>query len=363
MLGEKTKRLQQLADAGFNVPKFIAIPTGDIEGTSTDIAKRAIDELGAKFYAVRSSALAEDASQSSMAGQFLTRLVVPSSELAQAIDEVRDDAKKKLGSLEKFSLFIQEFVKADYSGIAFTRNPSGDRELVLEYHSGRGDAVVGGEVKPLRETFYRSQTPLSSKLPDIEQARETFLKIEQLFGFPQDIEWCLKRGEWFILQSRPITSLTRPQVERLESLERPLPAGKFYFAKTEVCDVAPRPSRSTLELLRAMYAEGGPVQLAYRAFGIVYQDTNFLLTLNGVLFVDKEKELQSLFPSHSYFHGDDYKPKPVRVKGFLTSLKNTKRLQVLKGDLVALTKDLKERLESPLSKVSGKVARQAFLDD
>jgi len=33
------------------------------------------------------------------------------------------------------------------------------------------------------------------------------VRLEALFGSPQDIEWCLREGELFILQSRPITNL------------------------------------------------------------------------------------------------------------------------------------------------------------
>jgi phosphohistidine swiveling domain-containing protein len=51
------------------------------------------------------------------------------------------------------------------------------------------------------------------------------------------------------------------------------------------------------------------------------------------------------------------------VVGFLTSLKNTKRLRAIDGDLVAQSKELKERLATPFSRVSEKVARQAFLEE
>ena len=363
MFGEKTRRLQKLMKAGFPVPALFAISTKDIARDSDDLAAEALRELKAERFAVRSSALVEDANQSSMAGQFLTRLDVSRANLAAAIDAVRDDAKEKLGSLNQFSIFIQEFIEADYSGVAFTRNPSGDRDTVIEYHAGRGDAVVGGEVKPTQGRFFRTQTELKSALPDIAAALRLFLRIEELFDSPQDIEWCLKDDKWYVLQSRPITNLTKTSTEALEQLERELPLGHFYFAKTEVCDVAPRPSLPTLELLRAMYAAGGPVDTAYRSFGVFYRDTEFLRTFNGELFVDKERELQSLFSSHSYFHDATYTPRPVRLKGFLESLKNTKRLQQIAGDREALAQDLRRRLDTPLQKTSEQAARTAFLQD
>lgn len=363
MVGEKTKRLQKLVESGFPVPEFVTIATEDVEKSSDELVKMILSELSGDVFAVRSSALVEDAAQSSMAGRFLTKLAVPRDELASAIETVRDDARHELGRLKDFSIIVQEFIEADYSGIAFTRNPIGDREMVIEYHTGRGDAVVGGEVKPIREVFYRSQLDIISQLPDIKAAREQFLQIEKLFDFPQDIEWCIKNGQWFILQSRPITSLSAGIVEKLDNLEQHLPNGKYFFAKTEACDVAPRPSAKTFEILKAMYTDGGPVQRAYKRQGVEYHWTDFLKLFDGELFIDKEKEIQSLFPSHSYFFGTAYAVRPVRLKGFLTSLKNTKRLQSLGGDIDKLFTELVERMTEPWSKVSEKLARQAFLDD
>jgi len=31
--------------------------------------------------------------------------------------------------------------------------------------------------------------------------------VEGFFGLPQDIEWCMRQGRLFLLQSRPITTL------------------------------------------------------------------------------------------------------------------------------------------------------------
>lgn len=363
MLGEKTRRLGQLAKAGFRVPGFVSISTADINRASHELARQALSGLDGSLFAVRSSALVEDAAKSSMAGQFLTRLAVPRAELSQAIDEVRTDAHRKLGSLKEFSLIIQEFIEPDYSGVAFTRNPNGERDLVIEYHRGRGDAVVSGEVRPIRESVYRAQEEVASTPLKIAELRTQFFNIEKLFGFPQDIEWCIRGSELFILQSRPITSLSPGQIDALNRLEQALPSGKFYLAKTEVCDVAPRPSKATFELLQAMYAEGGPVQRAYHELGVEFFDTSFLLLINGELFVDKEKELQSLLPSHSYLFSSDYKMRPVRLKGFLTSLRNTRRLASIGGDLESLRAELRKRLELPFSKVSYKTATQAFFDD
>ncbi len=140
-------------------------------------------------------------------------------------------------------------------------------------------------------------------------------------------------------------------------------ANKFYLAKTEVCDVAPRPSPATFSLLEKLYATDGPVDLVYRQFGIKYQDTKFLTVVQGELFVDREKELQSLFPSHSYLFGSDYQARPVRLKGFLTSLRNTRRFNKITGDFEQISQKLRGLLAQDLLPTDAQSAEQAFLKD
>ena len=140
-------------------------------------------------------------------------------------------------------------------------------------------------------------------------------------------------------------------------------SGKFYFEKTEVCDVAPRPSTETFQLLQELYATNGPIDRAYRCQGITYTDTHFLRLIGDELFVDRERELQSLFPSHSYFSTDSYSPKQTTLRGFWTSFKNTGRLQNLRGDLDALSADCANRLTQPLTSTTVDAAKADFFRD
>jgi pyruvate,water dikinase len=41
----------------------------------------------------------------------------------------------------------------------------------------------------------------------LEGLRQTGLRLEEFFGKPQDVEWCIRESELFLLQSRPITTL------------------------------------------------------------------------------------------------------------------------------------------------------------
>ena len=138
---------------------------------------------------------------------------------------------------------------------------------------------------------------------------------------------------------------------------------KFYLAKTEVCDVAPRPTPETFELLKKLYADSGPVDRVYHQFGIKYHDTKFLTLVHGELFVDRELELQSLFPSHSFLFGDDYRARPVRLRGFLTSLKNTRRFNRITGDFKQISQKLHDLLVQDLPLTDRVTAQNAFLQD
>ncbi len=311
ILGPKTQNLQQLKEAGFPVPDFLPV---DPEHFSVDEIVKALPCAG---YAVRSSALLEDTQSSSQAGQFLTLLDVKPEGLETAIRNVADHAQKKLGSLKEFSILIQEFIEPDEAGICFTRNPLGGREWVLESHTGRGDRVVGGELRPEQKKGYWPE------------GLQVFKKIEEFFGFPQDIEWCKQNGKLWILQARPITTISREEWEAVQRLEAALPSGTFLYEKTEISEIAPRPDAETFALLQKIYAQQGPVAQVYAKFGVNYTDTDFLRLVDGELYVDRDAELRSLLPAYRYVKG---KPCWRQWKGTLSTLKNIWRLNRLRFD-------------------------------
>jgi pyruvate,water dikinase len=202
-------------------------------------------------YAVRSSATAEDLPWASFAGQQDTYLNISGRESLLAhiskcwaslftdravIYRIQQGIDHRQVSL---AVVIQRMVFADVSGILFTADPvSGHRKVVsIDASFGLGEALVAGLVnadnykvkdgeitgkmvsaKKLgiyagdhgvkqRELTTEMQNKQALTDAQILQLAETGRKIEAHFGRPQDIEWCLAGEEFYIVQSRPITTL------------------------------------------------------------------------------------------------------------------------------------------------------------
>ncbi len=371
-VGAKTLNLSKLKGLGLNVPDFVAVPSSvicsliqDSQSDLENLVKEITAALNCPVYAVRSSALIEDSAKSSYAGQFMTKTNVTREHLGKAILEVIEDAKQKLkGDLSIFSIIVQEYIEADYAGVAFTRNPQHGREMVIEYHQGAGEGIVGGKVLPIRLEFYWNEALEAKDLPGLPKAIKNFQLIEKEFGFPQDIEWCVRAGQFFYLQSRPITSLSGFAQEEFIFLDVILPKNqKYIFEKTEISEIAPRPTPFTLSLLEKIYAQGGPVDKVYKHYGISYKALNFLKVFGNQLYADREQEIKTLLPAYTYLKGNSFSPKFSMGEGLFTSLKNIFRLNLLPLGSLDLAGKVKEKLLTGAQPKNFDQALENFLAD
>lgn len=360
-LGSKTRNLAKLKKVGYKVPSFLAIPAGIckkiLKGGNVDekllatVAESIAEKLPASSYAVRSSALIEDTSDSSLAGQFRTELGVKGEGLGQAIETVLRHASAYFsGDLGQFSILIQEYIVPDHAGVLFTRNPLGGRERVIEFHQGRGEELVSGKVKPKRIVFDAHHFPRAKDLSGLEKQEEKINGFEALFGFAQDVEWCEKGGVWHYLQSRPITTISPMEYAQSQYLDEVLPKeGDFLYEKSEISEIAPSPTPFTWSLLERIYAAQGPVAKIYAKYGIVYKSTDFLVRVGNELFVDRERELAMLLPSYSTFGRAELKPHFSSLRGLGTTLKNIVAL----NRMPLPDEDLFRKIEAKLSEGSG----------
>lgn len=221
-----------------------------------DIGKEILADfkkLGAKFVAVRSSATAEDSSIASWAGELETYLNTTRKTLLNNVKQCwsslftpralfyRNEkglAKQKVS----VAVVVQKMVQSDISGITFTAHPVTKdlNQMVIEAGYGLGEAIVSGQITP--DTYIidkrgfdimdiniseqqrmimkkkgegvewkpviksKQEQQKLTKKEIIEIAKECD-KIEKHYKYPQDIEWAIEKGKFYITQSRPITTL------------------------------------------------------------------------------------------------------------------------------------------------------------
>lgn len=226
LVGGKAKALGELMRAGFNVPGGFVVTTA-ADGNLKP-ALESFDKLGAERVAVRSSGVAEDGANDAWAGQMDSFLNVNKGELLDKIqacfessksDRARAYAKERKINAGKVAVIVQKMVPAQISGVAFSAHPvTGDlNQIIIEAVKGLGEKLVSGIATP--DTYVvdkKNQTIIEKHLPGKEQSlpearlqeiSRMIIKIEELFGFPVDVEWAYSDGQLFILQSRPITTL------------------------------------------------------------------------------------------------------------------------------------------------------------
>ncbi|WP_375102974.1 phosphoenolpyruvate synthase [Paenibacillus sp. RS8] len=212
-----------------------------------------LSQLGEEqAYAVRSSATAEDLPHTSFAGQQDTYLnIIGREAIMQHISKCWASLFTDRAVIYRIqngfdhrqvylSVIVQKMVFPQVSGIIFTADPMTSNRKLLSINAsfGLGEALVSGLVSADCYKVYEEKlvdTMIATKKIaiygikeggtetrkiDLEQQKSQTLTeqqvlqlarigraIEAYFGCPQDIEWCLDHDTFYIVQSRPITTL------------------------------------------------------------------------------------------------------------------------------------------------------------
>jgi phosphoenolpyruvate synthase/pyruvate phosphate dikinase len=240
-IGEISKKIRQIiveAEIPFDVVKAVS---------------HYLTQLGDEHaYAVRSSATAEDLPHASFAGQQDTYLnIIGIEAILQHISKCwaslfTDRAviyrmQNGFGHSQVYlSVIVQRMVFPQASGILFTADPitSNRKLLSIDASFGLGEALVSGLVSAdgykvqqekivdkriatkklaiyglkeggteTRQIELDQQETQTLTEQQILQLARIGRQIEAYFGCPQDIEWCLAEDTFYIVQSRPITTL------------------------------------------------------------------------------------------------------------------------------------------------------------
>ncbi|MFP7737337.1 phosphoenolpyruvate synthase [Priestia aryabhattai] len=225
-------------------------------GIPSDVVKAVthyLSHLGEEHaYAVRSSATAEDLPYASFAGQHDTFLNITGKEaILQHISKCWASLftnravtyRTKNGfdhSQVQVSVIVQRMVFPQASGILFTADPvtSNRKLLSIDAGFGLGETLVSGlvsadcykvkegeivdkkiaakklaiyglkeggtETKEVHSDLQKTQALTDRQILQLERIGR---QLEASFNCPQDIEWCLVDDTFYIVQSRPITTL------------------------------------------------------------------------------------------------------------------------------------------------------------
>lgn len=259
---EDSAKLQKASEEIKNLINSAQIPN-DLEEEIVSAYSQFSSDIGIENpeVAVRSSATAEDLPEASFAGQQDTYLHINGKK------ELQNYVRKCWASLwtsraiyyrqnkgfnhfeVNLSVVVQKMVNSEKSGVMFTANPvnSNTDEMMINASWGLGEAVVSGTVTPDEYIINKESKKVIEKhiaeknimivksadgigtveikvgdyigyenvnkpcLSD-EELKELVnygLKIEEVYGSFQDIEWGFDRDtkKLYILQSRPITTL------------------------------------------------------------------------------------------------------------------------------------------------------------
>lgn len=205
--------------------------------------------------AIRSSVVGEDAEGASFAGQMDSYLYQQGEEaIFSSVIKVMQSAfnhralayriHKGLDVTDiRAAIIIQEMVDADVAGVMFTANPAtGNRkQAMISSTWGCGEGIVSGACNTDEATvglfdnqietlinnkdtafvFDQSSTHGATEVAvdeskqdiaclkeeQVLRLRDLGLQVAKTYQVPQDIEWCLKDDQFYLLQARPVTML------------------------------------------------------------------------------------------------------------------------------------------------------------
>lgn len=272
-IGGKAYHLYQLKKIGFQVPAFSVVDASaltsvlnqvDQDGLASmedqiesfewsdemiETLHKALPPSSSKSYAVRSSAIPEDGSDHSFAGQFESYLYIPASAIPTYIKKVWKSIfsarvqtylkEKNLPPIQQIAVIIQEMVDPDVSGVGFGVHPQlnhPDAKVICSVY-GVGEGIVSGALNADTFTYqndswqadivkkeekggrsedghvqyepvdHSAQEIATLSTAQLEELRAALDQLSEAFNGPQDIEFAWSNDVMYLLQTRPITAI------------------------------------------------------------------------------------------------------------------------------------------------------------
>jgi hypothetical protein len=316
----KASRLERLAQLGLGnyvLPQF-SIKESELGLRFEDIKVDLVAALGEGPYAVRSSAIDEDQSESK-AGKYLSVLNVRTEDLRESIQDVFASYTTNNASNQ---VLIQPFIQdAVNSGVVFTIEPNlGSPYITVNWTSGRDTTAItsgskNGESLVIFDSHLEVPEEVESlRLGELLEIVKQVKKAEALDAL--DIEWIQTETATFILQVRPLshekTKVSGDQIslelDKLKSRILNIQKRHPYLAgETTIFGVMPdwnpaeligiRPNTLAFSLFRELISDS---IWAYERGNLGYRNLrSFPLVMDfaGHPYVDLRVSLNSLVPA------------------------------------------------------------------
>lgn len=316
-VGGKAYVLAMLSQAGLPVPDGSILSTKPIIEEDWDEIKSWWLGLGSPMLAIRSSALGEDSSEYSFAGQNSTFLnVIEWSEIKSSIFRCFDSVNKKSSQVyrefftgekkeSQMNVVLQVMITPLYSGVFFSIDPRSEEDgWLLEYIEGLGEDLVSGKKTPFQ---VKPNVKLELKGDKWREEFSIFAcefgdKAKALLNNEVDMEFCVDdKGTFYVLQARPITAgksqsqLKKIALEELKKLKSVNDKDTAWDGKT-FSEWTGYPSHLTFSIWRRAfsphYAFGDSLEkLGYKSFKKeqFLQDDSLLERVFGRAYVNLGK--------------------------------------------------------------------------
>lgn len=373
-----------------NIPSgYVITADAFCDGKLTDEANAELNATIAKLdrlktYAVRSSAIGEDGAEGSFAGQYetLTDVLVPG--IRDAVNTVASSAKnarvenyKAQNNIdgEGIGVVIQEFVKADFAGVIFTSDvmTGKDDQIIGNYVRGEGEKLVSGaenaEVFKIGalEYSYEGNPELALYAKTL---RKYSLAIRFFYGVPMDIEWAVAGRKVYILQARPITTLTRLNVKDYDV--NGTRSGSKLLTKTNVGEIFMNPvSPMTFSVLEKINEFVGLPDWLDNVCGQAYMNVSVMCSLMVSFGRSREKAYETVKDLVGGIpEGCEIPISPFDKKAFKKNLwkllfpkEKSKLTKKQKHEMVANLHTISEELIARIKTIDSNAELMAFWDD
>ncbi|MCP4177173.1 MAG: phosphoenolpyruvate synthase [bacterium] len=249
-------------------------------------------------FAVRSSATNEDSTEDSFAGSFDSLLNINKKNLVESIQEVYNSRlnlrvktyseNRGLSEDHQMCVIVQEMVDADYAGVLFSADPVSKSydKIVGNYINGLGEDLVSGVKDPKIFHISRDSGKYegSSDLKKLSKKLWNYMhKIEKIYSLPMDIEWAIRKSKIYILQARPITTLSH--IDKDSGIQNDSLTGNFLWTNANVSEAVPDIMTPATWSLLKIFHEMGPLDIpkivpsAANIAGRPYINVSFLVSM------------------------------------------------------------------------------------